>query len=618
MDTNSIVEIPLELEDSLLEAIDKVLRGRNPTDCSFESVVGLVCDCIELEEEYRRTIFSNSWMQRLKRRWKNRAFLNDVFYPQSRPNAISTGTSTYRRRSRISSDSIVTQQKVNFDDSFRSNDPIKTRRRKSNSLSSENDEISSLSSSTNSLKSHNSDLQKQSRESIIRKIANGELEMENVCLSCGDCNVVAKHPLFVGGLCEEHKSIFHENYFKYDSDGYHTCCSICGMGKKVVLCHIRDCGSCYCQPCLEYLVGKNSFREAVSAAHWTCFFCQPVNNILLKKRTRWQEEIQRLYSMSDKYKYPGFLVPQPSPVAARQPIRVLSLFDGIATGMVALKQLGLEIGSFVASEIDEDAIRLVQNRHPDVVHIGDITKLLDDDIYKLGPFDLLLGGSPCNDLSGANPRRKGLLDPEGTGCLFFDFYRVLKIIEPPRHNRESGQARPFFWLFENVVSMKGIEKQRISRFLQCEPRMADARCVSAAARPRLFWGNVPGLQDRKISPGTADRLKVQDCLEPGRKAMVEKLNTITTKFTCLYQGQTRRAPVTHDGKEDILWTTEVEKVFGVPEHYTDVNNLGPRERLALLGRSWSVPVVRILLSPLKEYFASAQPDTMDGIMPWWN
>ena len=69
----------------------------------------------------------------------------------------------------------------------------------------------------------------------------------------------------------------------------------------------------------------------------------------------------------------------------------------------------LQIGKFVASEIDENAIRLVQNRHHDVIHVGDITKISDDDVRRYGPFDLVMGGSPCNDLSGANPRRKGLL-----------------------------------------------------------------------------------------------------------------------------------------------------------------------------------------------------------------
>lgn len=102
-----------------------------------------------------------------------------------------------------------------------------------------------------------------------------------------------------------------------------------------------------------------------------------------------------------------------------------------------------------------------------------------------GPFDLVIGGSPCNDLSVVNPARKGiygrlhrvrtrvmmvivmmrmimtLINAEGTGRLFFEFYRILNYAKPA-----AGEDRPFFWLFENVVSMKPSDKQTISRFLQ--------------------------------------------------------------------------------------------------------------------------------------------------------
>ena len=75
----------------------------------------------------------------------------------------------------------------------------------------------------------------------------------------------------------------------------------------------------------------------------------------------------------------------------------------------------------MASEIDESAIRLVRNRHPGVVHVGDITKFTVDDVIRHGPFDLVMGGSPCNDLSGANPRRRGLY---GKGICYPDSLRL--------------------------------------------------------------------------------------------------------------------------------------------------------------------------------------------------
>nr|CAB3239268.1 DNA (cytosine-5)-methyltransferase 3A-like [Phallusia mammillata] len=448
----------------------------------------------------------------------------------------------------------------------------------------------------------------------LQKVKRHELSLEDVCLSCGTTdNIKAKHPLFVGGLCADHHSMFQEWYFQKDQDGYQAYCAICCMGCQVILCDKPGCRRCYCSDCIDLLVGAKQYEKVSALKQWLCYLCSErtgLRDSLLKTRSNWQDNLQNFYQSTKETasKYPIAPVPKFLSPRKRKPIRVLSLFDGIATGLVALKELGLEIGKFVASEIDEDAIRLVQNRHSEVVHIGDVTKLTDADVKKLGPFDLVMGGSPCNDLSGANPRRKGLLDPEGSGCLFFDFYRVLRAAQPSPSPAGcncdvTGQgSRPFFWLFENVVSMKLVERHRISRFLQCEPVSANAQHVSAAARPRLFWGNIPGLQKLRLNPSRGDRLTVQDCLEPGRVAVVDKLKTITTKPSCLYAGSNRQPAVKHSGKDDTLWSTEVERIFGVPEHYTDVNNLGPKERLALLGRSWSVPVIRHILAPLTDYF----------------
>ncbi|XP_034721744.1 DNA (cytosine-5)-methyltransferase 3A-like, partial [Etheostoma cragini] len=83
-------------------------------------------------------------------------------------------------------------------------------------------------------------------------------------------------------------------------------------------------------------------------------------------------------------------------------------------------------------------------------------------IEEWGPFDLVIGGSPCNDLSIVNPARKGLF--EGTGRLFFEFYRLLHEARP-----KPGDERPFYWLFENVVAMGVSDKRDISRFLEVRP-----------------------------------------------------------------------------------------------------------------------------------------------------
>ena len=212
---------------------------------------------------------------------------------------------------------------------------------------------------------------------------------------------------------------------------------------------------------------------------------------------------------------------------------------------------------------------------------------------------MVMGGSPCNDLSGINPYRRGLLDPEGSGILFFEYVRCLNVAR-----LSANRDTPFFWMFENVLSMKLIERARISRHLRCNPIVADAKHVSAAARPRLFWSNIPGIKSLKLHPSLKNRLTVQSCLEPnlGRKATLEKLSTITSKKSSLTQSNSGKAPVLHQGSEDTLWSSEVERIFGVPPHYTDVNNLTPKDRLGLLGRSWSIPVLEQMFAPLKKYF----------------
>ncbi|KAM7405121.1 hypothetical protein PAMP_012406 [Pampus punctatissimus] len=211
-----------------------------------------------------------------------------------------------------------------------------------------------------------------------------------------------------------------------------------------------------------------------------------------------------------------------------------------------------------------------------------------------GPFDLLIGGSPCNDLSMVNPLRKGLF--EGTGRLFFEFYRILTLLKP-----KEDDDRPFFWLFENVVFMSANDKSDICRFLECNPILIDAIKVSPAHRARYFWGNLPGM-NRPLATSLDDKVALQDCLEVGRLAKFDKVRTITTKSNSIRQGKMGPLPVSYNGKEDYLWCTEMEQIFGFPKHYTDVNNMGRMQRQKVLGRSWSVPVIRHLFAPLKDYF----------------
>uniref|UniRef100_A0A672IGQ9 DNA (cytosine-5-)-methyltransferase n=1 Tax=Salarias fasciatus TaxID=181472 RepID=A0A672IGQ9_SALFA len=419
----------------------------------------------------------------------------------------------------------------------------------------------------------------------------------DICISCGSLNVSLEHPLFMGAMCQGCKNSFLECAYQYDDDGYQSYCTICCGGREVLMCGNNNCCRCFCVECVDLLVGAGSAAAAINEDPWNCYMCGPRNTYgLLRRRDDWPCRLQHFFANNHEQEFePAKLYP---PVAAekRQPIRVLSLFDGIATGLLVLKDLGIQVDKYVASEVCEDSITVGMVRHQGrIMYVGDVRNVTRKHIEEWGPFDLVIGGSPCNDLSIVNPARKGLY--EGTGRLFFEFYRLLHEARP-----KPGDERPFYWLFENVVAMGVSDKRDISRFLECNPVMIDAKEVSAAHRARYFWGNLPGMS-RPLAPMANDRLDLQECLEHGRTAKFEKLRTITTRSNSVKQGKDEHFPVFMDNKEDILWCTEMERVFGFPVHYTDVSNMSRLARQRLLGRSWSVPVIRHLFAPLKEYFA---------------
>uniref|UniRef100_A0A8C9YU40 DNA (cytosine-5-)-methyltransferase n=1 Tax=Sander lucioperca TaxID=283035 RepID=A0A8C9YU40_SANLU len=390
---------------------------------------------------------------------------------------------------------------------------------------------------------------------------------------------------------------FLECAYQYDDDGYQSYCTICCGGREVLMCGNNNCCRCFCVECVDLLVGAGSAAAAIKEDPWNCYMCGSRTAYgLLRRRDDWPCRLQHFFANNHEQDFePAKLYP---PVAAekRKPIRVLSLFDGIATGLLVLKDLGMQVDKYVASEVCEDSITVGMVRHQGrIMYVGDVRNVTHKHIEEWGPFDLVIGGSPCNDLSIVNPARKGLF--EGTGRLFFEFYRLLHEARP-----KAGDERPFYWLFENVVAMGVSDKRDISRFLECNPVMIDAKEVSAAHRARYFWGNLPGMS-RPLTPMTNDKLDLQECLEHGRTAKFEKLRTITTRSNSVKQGKDEHFPVFMDNKEDILWCTEMERVFGFPVHYTDVSNMSRLARQRLLGRSWSVPVIRHLFAPLKEYFA---------------
>ena len=170
-------------------------------------------------------------------------------------------------------------------------------------------------------------------------------------------------------------------------------------------------------------------------------------------------------------------------------MNVLSLFDGMSCGRIALDRLGIEVDTYYASEIDKYAIAVAKENYPDTIHVGDITQLDPKDFQDI---DLVLAGSPCQGFSFAG---KQLAFDDPRSALFFEFIRLLKAIKPK------------YFLLENVRMKQqyiDVITQQVSECYpdhegndlfdsKIEPILINSALLSAQSRQRLYWTNIPGI-----------------------------------------------------------------------------------------------------------------------------
>lgn len=174
-------------------------------------------------------------------------------------------------------------------------------------------------------------------------------------------------------------------------------------------------------------------------------------------------------------------------------INVLSLFDGISCGQVALERAGIKVNNYFASEIDKHAIKVTQANYPDTIQLGDVTKVKGAELPKI---DLLIGGSPCQGFSFAG-KQLNFDDPRSK--LFFEFVRLIK------------EVKPKYWLLENVV-MKQEYQDIISKHLGVEPVKLNSALTSAQNRVRLYWANfeITEPSDKKLVIGDLVGVEVEN------------------------------------------------------------------------------------------------------------
>jgi len=315
-----------------------------------------------------------------------------------------------------------------------------------------------------------------------------------------------------------------------------------------------------------------------------------------------------------------------------QSFSVLSLFDGMSCGQIALNKIGLKYDNYFASEIDKHAIKVTQINYPNTIQLGDITKIKGDNLPQI---DLLIGGSPCQGFSFAG---KGLNFEDSRSKLFFEFIRL------------KNETNPKYWMLENV-KMKIKYKDIISDILGVKPVLINSKIFSAQNRERLYWTNIPITELPKdkgillkdiIEIGEAIKDKSQTILstlyKENAKSMIKRNKagllvkmssenprikelSITDRGIRPHRNDQRKSGISEIGiihypdtksytitanhaptllTEIIGWRKltpiECERLQTVPDNYTSC--VSKTQRYKMLGNGWTVDVIAHIFSSL--------------------
>ena len=282
-------------------------------------------------------------------------------------------------------------------------------------------------------------------------------------------------------------------------------------------------------------------------------------------------------------------------------INVLSLFDGISCGHIALDKAGIPINKYYASEIDKYAIKVTNKNYPETINLGDVTTVSGELFTE--KIDLLIGGSPCQGFSQAG-KMKNFDDPRSK--LFWEYVRILQ------------EVKPKYFLLENVV-MKQEWQDIISEALGVKPIMIDSSLTSAATRKRLYWTNIPGvgqpedlgitfgdIRERNVSEGSIYYTdKGLDWIRRHEKRTGKTLRIIgdSDKMQMLEASMYKKySSQRFFGIEDThglryITVTECERCMNVPDGYTDC--CSNTQRYKQLGNGWEVNTITHIFRILK-------------------
>lgn len=277
-------------------------------------------------------------------------------------------------------------------------------------------------------------------------------------------------------------------------------------------------------------------------------------------------------------------------------MKVLSLFDGISCGRLALERAGVQVEKYIAYEIDDYAIKISRKNYPDIEHKGDV---FEGDFTQYQDYDLLIGGSPCTHWSIANRNRE--TTNSGLGYeLFSQYVRALH------------EAKPKYFLYENNYGINKEIKDSITQDLKVEPILIDSALVSGQRRLRLYWTNIPNVKQPEDKG-----ILLSDVIEPVRQwrqiskwvyglsfgkpkierlailPKVKKANPLTTKNTHTWQYYLNEDRTMYCNLSPI----EYERLQTLPDNYTA--GIPNAQRFKCVGNGWTVDVIAHILKGIK-------------------
>ena len=313
-------------------------------------------------------------------------------------------------------------------------------------------------------------------------------------------------------------------------------------------------------------------------------------------------------------------------------MNVLSLFDGMSCGQIALNKAGVSYDNYYASEIDEHAISISKKNFPKTIQVGNVIDLKAKDLPKI---DLLIGGSPCQGFSMAG---KQLNFQDERSKLFFEFVRLL------------NELKPKYFLLENV-KMKKDYRDIISSYLGVDCIEINSNLVSAQNRKRLYWTNIPNIKqpkdkginlynileknvtekkylikedsiikqniqkyrDQKLAKlavfterrtEEAKRIRKEYREKYGRdfspRRAKEMVPRTDNKCNCLTTSLTKEHVLIDENYNfRKLTPVECERLQTVPDNYTNHTNISDTQRYKMLGNGWTISVIAHIFKKIK-------------------